>query len=461
MFEFRINISTDWYECKKYAQAAMRSAKLAKELGKAKMAFNEQTISIKQFIDYITGGYTFCGLFDVPDHKVWVKNGNYWQLTYLKYQRGVNKGAMKTQCKCDERYIGTQVVFVDIDETKAESMYDFIDKLTYKPTIGYYSYSDSEEKRKFRIVYIFDNILNKNEFRYIANRLHKQIEIDTDEPIADNCGERMSQYFNGNYRNTDIYNSNIIYNLDEIKNDDEIEDVETAISSIVRDIPAIDNIMVSDMKRMSVKQFMHKYGKKYNYIYRVEDEWTEYRKIQYTGENYLSLFWNVNRLKDGEHRRKKLFDRAALRRLMNNDIDINELLFNLYKDRDRFIDNSDNVITVDVLVNKVCAAFRYSIDELKVKYSKTIEWYKNNRPERIFRKGMNNYERGQAIKEENDAIIGNLYDVNKTVKENLVEINKVYKVGKTRLYKFIKEHNITIKNGNYVPIIRCKRNEQI
>ena len=62
-FTFRVNISNDWYEKKTDATACL-SLKGAKYLGKEKMAFREYDVTVDQFLEGATKGYTFCNLFE-------------------------------------------------------------------------------------------------------------------------------------------------------------------------------------------------------------------------------------------------------------------------------------------------------------------------------------------------------------------------------------------------------------
>jgi hypothetical protein len=78
------------------------------------------------------------------------------------------------------------------------------------------SFSDKLDKgglisRRFRLVYVFDKVLNREEFISVSRAITKQIEIDTGETMFDDCGTRLSQYMNGVYGNNEVYRSYCIY----------------------------------------------------------------------------------------------------------------------------------------------------------------------------------------------------------------------------------------------------------
>jgi hypothetical protein len=68
-----------------------------------------------------------------------------------------------------------------------------------------------------------------------------------------------------------------------------------------------------------------------------------------------------------------LFHRAWLRRLIKPSITPDELFYNLMVDRQRFFDNKDNVLSVDLLASKVKESFRYSTEELIERYKDVYE----------------------------------------------------------------------------------------
>ena len=170
-FQFRVNISNDFYVKKTDATACL-SRVGAKAIGKEKMAFREYDVSIDQFLWGAIHGYTFCNLFQFdPNKEYWFEtcDGRHYSSKPL-YEKGPNKGCMKLSFKRDQFFSGAQTVFVDIDLTRFESIPDYLSCLTCPPTCVYMSYSDNLEKsgkasRRFRMVYVFNRILGKDDHR--------------------------------------------------------------------------------------------------------------------------------------------------------------------------------------------------------------------------------------------------------------------------------------------------------
>ena len=216
-FRFNAFISAQQYNNKFEAINAVRGFDYEKqERIKDKMSFRDLNLNLDEFADYILNGYSYCNLFSTKQFENRFgkasfphKNKTYWG--YSVYRNGKNKGCFKVQFKQDKYFLGSYYISVDIDNTRFGSIEEYINKLTYKPTFSYSTYSDSEFNRKFRMVYILDRMMDFNQFKFISQIIHKQISIDVNEYVADKCGEKPSQYFNGtingeNYKTYNVYN---------------------------------------------------------------------------------------------------------------------------------------------------------------------------------------------------------------------------------------------------------------
>lgn len=399
-FVFKITISKENYESKADAIACL-SKPGSQAIGRNKMAWVECEVSIDDFMRLATSGYCFCNLFDVnPFEKYWIENKEgKWREVYPTYRNGANKGYMKMQFKADQFFRGSQTIFVDVDYTRFEDVQDYLRVLNIPPTCVYMSFSDKKEKgkakiwsRRFRMVYLFSEILNAVEFETIARVITEQIEKDTGEAMDDDCGTRKSQYMNGVYGNDETYRSDYIYSKHDFFEGGILyvpprEEDEVLPDEVVESSDEFDRNLVNDMERLSYDEFMHYYSQKYEYFYRVErDEWIN-NLYQFTDEGFLRLYYYRETVRDGDWRRRKLFYAACLRRLMRPNVDANTLLFNLYVDRERFYDNSDGVISVTHLRRKVLTVLKMSIEELEIFCGKSIAYWKNNRPQIIFKRG--------------------------------------------------------------------------
>lgn len=453
-FKFSVNVSLDTYKDKVEAQDCVASKALAKKHGKVKMAFNELEITPTELVKYATEGHSFANLFDLEDgvkYPYSYKGFTTW--TYPYYQSGKNKGGLKLNFKTNEYYRGQQALFIDIDYTKFDSIYDYIDCLTFTPTVMYTSFSDLKEKggivsRRFRLVYVFDKILNKDEVEVVSNTLYASIVADTDEPIEDECGLRGAQYMNGT-NGGETFCSNIIYTVDDFDTTP-ISVEEKEVEETKPEKVEIDKFLIRDMMRFSYEEFMHYNSHKYPFFYRTERSDWEYGVYQLTDENYISLYYNVNTVTDGSKRRKKLFERMCLRRVMQPKATPETILFNAYLDREKYFDNSDGIITIDCLVKNVKSAFQLTIEEIKEKFSDTISYSQTHKPKFIVNSTVAEKQKtiGQVRKFLTQSEIGNLYDCNLTIEENLLyfESNGL-KIKKSTLYKFVKDNGLETKKN--------------
>lgn len=454
-YKFRISISREGYQDKNTARACLNSRD-AKAIGREKMAFKQQEVSVKEFLDYAVKGHSFCNLFIFnPDKKYWIENGGFWTKTYPVYTKGANKGFFKLSFKQDMFFAGSQVVFVDIDYTHYEEIYDYIDALSYTPTCVYTSFSDNELKggrisRRFRLVYVFDRVMDEQEFKSVSVNLYQQIIEDTDEPMDDLCGLGVSQYMNGT-NGLETYMSNVIYSPEDIERIVITEKKENKNKKVR---VSFNKEMLMDMQTLPYTKVVEKWWcKGMRYISKSEKQFTTYYSTD--AEEYYSLYWHKDKVADGERRRMKLFMRAAVRRLMKADITPDELLYNLFIDRERFFDNSDKVLTLDVLKNKVKSAMRMDIE-----YIKTFK-QEYRTTSFIISPDSNDKRRDIAAARRDimDRRISQHYDENKSVKENLESLHSLgVKVSQTRLYQWVKIHINKKETVSYNPELSIREN---
>ena len=469
-FVFRVNVSNDSYMTKSEASACLSRAG-AEAVGKVKMAFRETSLTVDQFLQQALFGHSFCNLFDYdPNQKYWIETsaGKRYQ-SYPVYRQGQNKGCMKLNFKSDRFFRGSQTVFVDIDYTRFKTIPEYLDCLTLKPTCAYMSYSDKLEKdgitsRRFRLVYVLDRELNKMNMNIVNRYLTDCIIRDTGEPMADECGTRASQYFNGVSGNGEYY---VTYNIfSRLDFPDSLPDVivqPPSPTSQQTSLPTVefDDHLLHDMGTMDYQTFMHYNSLRYCYFYRTERaDWTD-GLYQLTDESYLQLWWHRETITDGNHRRRTLFKRACLRRLINPYVDANTLLFNMYLDFHRYIDNSDHIITLDTLTRRTRRAMTMTYDELREYCQYEINYWKKHRPKFIMHPKA---PKSQAFinfvtKRIHYAELDNSYDRTKSVQENAAALG----ISPATLYRYCSERYIETNPGKgqtYVQKRQAKKQDK-
>lgn len=450
-FRFWTNISLDGYKKKSDASACL-TRKGAKSIGMETMSFRHEQVTIEDFLWLAVNGHTFCNLFSYETNKIYwfeTAKGKRYPIS-PEYTSGRRNGCMRLQMKKDEFFYGTQTIFVDIDYTKFTNILDYLYVLTIPPSCVYMSYSDNIEKhgvvsRRFRMVYVFDSILDRETTIGISKYIHKTIEQDTGEPMEDDCGTRISQYMNGVYGNMECYQSNYIYSVYDFpqsqivlyNNAPVVQQTKNNAINI-----EFDKNLLRDMGSMSHEEFMHRYSWKYKYFYRTEGpDWID-GKYQLTDENFLQLWWYNEKLVDGQNRRNTLYKRVCLRRIMYPDVDPDTLLFNAYVDFVKFIDNSDSVIQLDTLKNKVIGAFSRTIEELREYCAYEIQYWKEHRPKFITHPDFSDQASINDInKEIRYREIDKIYDRSKSTMENLAELG----IPQTTLYRYCNDRQINTR----------------
>jgi len=468
-FIFEIGHSLDHYDSKDKAKIAL-SYKRIKEYNKgienpdeqlSKMAFVRESLSVTRFAEMATSGYTFCNLFSYDPNRQYRSTGRWHTKFWPEYRKYKNKGGMKMQMKSDIYYEGCQCFFVDIDYTEFISVKDYIAALKLKPTVVYMSYSDNVYKidskqknnlkydpqrgvksRRFRLCYVFNEIIyGKENFKTISSAISKMVEDSTHEVVQDDCGKSMSQYFNGSV-NKEVYVTGYVYEMADFNinthtyyNESPREgqqildmlnhDIVKSMSNCCKRHHEPSSWLIIDMERLSYDEFMHYYRNKYRYIYRKDDgTWED--GCQIVGEDFFKFYFHKNKLKDGEKRRRKLYERMCLRRLMFPDITADEVLFNAYEDLYRIIDNSKDPISIDCLARNVKSAFKLSIDEIRQRFSSNIKYLSSLKPKNglIYdvRGAKTVSERNTKMREIRWRKYDRLYDADLSPRENAIRL---------------------------------------
>ena len=454
-FKFKIQVSKYNYSNKQEATAAL-SNKTAKLQNVGRMCFKAEELTIDEFIDKATRGYAFSYIFQYDPNKKYLiqtsKKYGWKTLAYAEYKRGENKGYMKINFKRDEFFKGTQAIFVDIDETNYNSIEEYVATLPIKPTACYSTFSNRANKAgstsiRFRMVYVFDRVLNKVEFKSIANNLKNLIEISTNEPIYDICWLAQSQYYNGGNNSTDTYVSNTIYNADnwlngiELWNDEENapKNKKTNSSKSI-----VSKKVANDLTHLNFNQFLYKY-RYTEYINNNKSKYNTNNYWNYTDNDYIQLYYNVNPIKDGNKRRKKLFYRGLQRRKINPLASADVILVNYVRDLVNFIDNSDGVITAETIIDSVNRVMRTNTQIID-----GIQMEEKYRPKYVINTNLpTNVKRRLAAKARGEITfekIGELYDTTKNVKENQKQLQEMgVNISLATLYRFTKANNINTK----------------
>lgn len=487
----KITVSKEAYSDKTQAQAAIsRVARnnYKKTTGNSikSIKWNEISVDPKDFYNLILQGYTFTtGLYKTKLYNEASKNGgvifrekpNGTKYPAPPFTNGyINNGLIK-----EDWWNGSYCIFSDIDETKSTSIEDYCSHISpvLTPTFGFYSPSDKPDKRRFKLVWIFNLSINDSEFwKAISNYINN--ELSNIEQLKDKCGTTITQISYGNKGGSGVWFGNTYdpWMFDWLKNTiktDEEKEAEDNGKEIL-DIQ-IDDKLINTLKRNFLLKDL-KYIDFVGWIWRKEDEidWispSEFplASIGLCKKDYWELDYNFGiKIKDGGQRRKKLFMRMCLRRLLKPTATPEDILLNAYRDREKIIDNSDGVVSVDNLIRNVKVAFSYEIEELEDMFKSTIEYLKQKSSSIVFKY----YKGREYTREEYNIIkgkftqylISKIYDQNLTDAENIENFNNSmenwgYTIrieDRKLLLKYRKENKIE-KNNDRDEFILKKHNE--
>ena len=486
---------------------------MRKELGmKDKACFRSTATTPFGLLQSALSGYTFCAVFsDFPPNDpvkkiTYVRQDGYFTLSgkadeFFKESYCVGIDIDETQYQSVEQFIGKL-------QYKPTFWYTSYSHLQYDASTG-----KPKGLRFRLMYVFDQKIQNKYFFRYCSYKVHEMIEKSTNELIHDTCGLSCSQYFNGTNifdktLNVDYECTNIIYSLEDfkittdskeefikfldsncmLKKVDQIQKKEMQLlkCSIMSKIQETtnttqqqavilsasdiseqtdshrDNIrfnyfLVKDAESLDWSVFHDRYKHYYEYVFRTErEDWSSitdslgnFIQFQYCDEDYLELKWIPKKLKDGQHRKRTLFHRGWLRRIIKPSITPDELLYNLIFDRELFFDNSDDELNIYRLQEIVKDCFEYDIAYYKTQheniYNDTVDKCRKKQVI-IHRTSKGRIRANSLMKELRWRILDEAYNKRLSVSENLQILNDSdFIISRSTLYNYCVNRGIVTK----------------
>ena len=310
----------------------------------SKLTFTQQTVSLLQFIEFIRNGYMFCGVYD--DKKF--SNKNY---------------------KTSQHLVSNNVVSIDIDDCDC-SMRDFMSTLKYSPSIAYETFSNLEDGKgyRFRFLYVFDDFVDGETYSRLYYAICKANNIEC--PSNDTSTASPYQKIWGtNGKHRDIIGLGYVYHIDSFKDFMDEESVQLTILNIYKKNPtginqvdwtpqteykfkdktfenmwnkATDTEILSQMSQYQTLETTYinfNDGELWRDLtdeeyYCIKRKWQ--RKI-FNGRNVVV----IAKVKNGEHRRKKIYLSLIRRRLIDPTITLEHLCYAALFELNYFIVNTD------------------------------------------------------------------------------------------------------------------------
>lgn len=302
------------------------------------MTFKKETLSVDELATLISEGYSFCSIF--------------------------NKEEFGISDKRDSNYQYTQVISVDIDHSPL-TFDEALKKVKTIPTIAYETYSNSFDNNSFRFLYIFNDRIESKEItkgyiREINNIIGNELGISIDANAM-----KVSQYFNGN-NNQKVITNNITYSKDDFTITNNLSKVQTKTNREQENIIHLDctfdndSNFIKDFWTISYIELLNKYANVFKDIQHSElptvdddtpiinipNDFREIRRYWYIVEYDDGTKMDcLRKISDGNGRRKMLFLNGMIRRLIWNDISMENLIYNLVFEFIHYMINDGNKIT--------------------------------------------------------------------------------------------------------------------
>ena len=409
-------ISEKWYDTKPTPYDITR------------MKYNTVDVDIDGLVDYISQGHSFCG-------------------------------AMKDNKRERANFIGTNIITYDIDHCSID-MDTCMHALPIKPTVAYTTPSNGMDGMgyRYRLLYCLDEPMTSyEEFHMYSHSLSDQLTLqdivgtyyDKGKGKEENCIDGRSfypeQYWNGcRYcniivnKNNILYKNNILLNNDYRSNIDRNHNgkVHKSISQCIINKSShyglsdtFDESVKNDFLSMKYMDFIDKYKDIYPNMEQTPMEYDDTEPIIYYPENYYEIrrpWKRINgetmKIKDGEGRRRKLFLNGIIRRMINPEISIENMLYNIVYEFEYYYLNDGNKIDKYTLLSIVNNIMNEDISKYR-EYGKPKNKFKIN-PLYCKKHGMKALQVLGQVRNKKQ-YIGEFYDFTKTDKEN-IEIMKEY-----------------------------------
>ena len=154
----------------------------------AKIVFTEHEITtVAQFLFETCSGRAVCPLFKKDNDVI-----------------------LRIAEKRDERFIESHTIFLDFDNEQ-QTPQELISKVDedIQASCAFSSYSDSKEKRKYHMFWLFEDALNKEQHKLISTFLYEQYKaVSSFEDSLDACSIKSSQMCFGTSNPLSIFNNN-------------------------------------------------------------------------------------------------------------------------------------------------------------------------------------------------------------------------------------------------------------
>lgn len=406
---FKLGITTDWYDFKPQSEDI------------SKFVFKEKAYSSPtDLVNDIRNGYCFSHLFAKDRPK-----------------------GFSVSNKAKDNFECSYAIFLDIDNDlkKNEQQCSFVtiedafEKAERKPQLIYETLSNTPNHPKFRFVYLYDSPMDLTTYKTNFVDVCRGLET-----FIDRNAVRVSQYFNGSYQGKIITKDNHL-----------LHPMESNIASVyvydnrypeknfgqrtsklneASSIESNQNIAIDNefLKAIGKKEFYECYShllvphsnfvpEPEKLITKLDNTFAEIvRHTTWVGKKPI-----IQRFVDGTRRKERLQNYAHCLCHIHKDITIEPLIFNILSIRNWYFDNSDKELTVERVIRycKKAYAERETFVWDQHLIQKRVPKHRVNKAFALkegYKRPIQAYWKG--IRLETNEVIGEQYDISKTMKEN-------------------------------------------
>ena len=359
----------------------------------AKIIFSEHEItSVAAFLFECCSGRAVCPLFKKEDGA-----------TLLRIAE-----------KRDERFIKSHTIFLDFDNEQ-QTPQELISKVDgdLQASCAFSSYSDSQDKRKYHMFFLFEQALNKEQHKLISTFLYEQYKaVSSFEDSLDTCSIKSSQMCFGTSNPLSIFNNEKIFSGAEhffqleafqqwaMEREEEEEECSSTEEKHAHKSSKgakndggnsyINYTMCNDYENMPWNQFAEKWG-----VDGYERGWVNYRlehegwlfspdsqiAYQYVDEKkYFQMPYFIHRghfnESSSETLKHWLLQTMSLYKLLNARCDLNRILYRVLQKIELHNIDPEHLLTSRDLVSVMEEVDSYTEEQIESTYSKRLEYLK-------------------------------------------------------------------------------------
>ena len=318
---------------------------------------------------------------------------------------------MRIAEKRDENFIQSHTIFLDFDNEQ-QTPQELISKVDgdLQASCAFSSYSDSLEKRKYHMFFLFEQSLNKEQHKLISEFLFEQYKkVSSFEDSIDACSLKCSQMCLGTHKPLSIFNNNEkIFNgaedffqmeafqqwalerEEEERSREEEKHAQKANKTAKNEgcNAYINYTMCNDYENMPWNEFAEKWG-----VDGYEKGWVNYRMehegwlfspdsqipYQYVDdEKYFQMPYYINRShfsdNGSETLKHWLLQTMSLYKLLNPRCDLNRILYRVLQKIELHELNHNKTLSSCVLISVMEEVDSYTEEDIEERYKNRLDF---------------------------------------------------------------------------------------